>query len=188
MEKPISFRAAANKLNERNIESSTGARWTGQQVPRMGLRLGLRLPPRRMPSEVARARVRAIWKRNPGVTGKQVIARLGLEHSMGVRRARALLRRCRLVAAKRNAVQKRIGWRVDHRTAARLRISAIRKRHPEFTAQQVHAKLGRKHPVNVWYVRQILNECWRASGRHSPEQLRIGRRVYGHWWARHAAS
>ena len=35
------------------------------------------------------------------------------------------------------------------------------------------------------YIRQILNECWRASGRHSPEQLRIGRRVYGRWYERH---
>jgi hypothetical protein len=107
---------------------------------------------------------------------------------MGVRRARDLLRECRLVAAMKSAAHKRLGWRVDHRTAARLRINVIWKRHPEFTAQQVHAKLGRKHSVNVWYVRQILNECWLASGRHSPEQLRIGRRVYGNRRLREVAN
>jgi len=42
--RPISFRAAANRLNERNIESPMGGRWTGHQLLRMGLRLGLLHP------------------------------------------------------------------------------------------------------------------------------------------------
>jgi hypothetical protein len=155
-------------------------------VLRTALRLGLHHP-RRVPTEAARARVHAMWKRSPGVTGKQVIASLGSQHFMGVRRARDLLRECRVVAAMKTTAHKRIGWRVDHRTAVRLRINLIWKRHPEFTAQQVHAKLGHKHSVNVWYVRQILNECWRASGRHSPKQLRIGRRVYGNGGATSAS-
>src|SRR6202158_1853525 len=44
--RPISFRSAANKLNERNIESAMGARWSGQQLMRMGIRLGLQAPRR----------------------------------------------------------------------------------------------------------------------------------------------
>lgn len=46
--RPISSRAAANNLNERNIESSMGAPRTSQQVLRTALRLGLHHP-RRVP-------------------------------------------------------------------------------------------------------------------------------------------
>ena len=42
--RPISFHAAAEKLNERNIESAMGGRWVGQQVQRMAHRLGLHHP------------------------------------------------------------------------------------------------------------------------------------------------
>lgn len=71
---PISFRAAANKLNERNIESSMGRRWSGMQLLRMAIRLGIHHP-RRLSREVARARVHSIWQQNPEVTGKQEIGR-----------------------------------------------------------------------------------------------------------------
>ena len=70
----ISFNCAAEKLNERNIESSMGRRWSGQVLLAMGLRLWLHLPRRQMPREVARAQVHAMWKRNPLVTGHQVLA------------------------------------------------------------------------------------------------------------------
>jgi DNA invertase Pin-like site-specific DNA recombinase len=184
--KPISFRAAANKLNDRNIESAMGTRWSGQQLMRMGLRLGLHHP-RRMPREVARTRVHAIWKQHPEATGKQVLASLGVEHTLGVRRARELLSDCRRAAVRRSPAQKQMGWRIDHRTVARVCVWAIWKRHPEFTAQQVVEKLGRQHSVSVWWVRGILNECWRAAGSHSPKELRIGRKVYGNRRERHAA-
>jgi DNA invertase Pin-like site-specific DNA recombinase len=184
--RPISFRSAANKLNERNIESAMGTRWSGQQLMRMGLRLGLQHP-RRLPREAARARVHAMWQQHPEVTGKQVIASLECEHTLGVRRARELLRDCRTAAVRRSPAQKQMGWRIDHRTAARVRVWAIWKRHPEFTAQQVVEKLGPQHSVSVWWVRGILNECWRAGGRHSPKELRIGRKVYGNGGKRQAA-
>jgi len=41
----ISLQRASEKLNERNIESPKGGRWSGEQVKRMGNRLGLRHPP-----------------------------------------------------------------------------------------------------------------------------------------------
>ena len=158
--RPISFRSAANKLNERNIESSTGRRWTGQQLLRMGLRLGIHHP-RRLPREVARVRVNAIWEQDPGVTGEQVIARLGPgpDQRLGLIRVRELLRDCRMAAARRNPAQRKLGWRIDHWTAARARVCAIWKLHPEFTAKQVLEKLGPQHSVNVWWVRGILHEC-----------------------------
>jgi DNA invertase Pin-like site-specific DNA recombinase len=178
--RPISFRAAANKLNERNIESATGARWSGQQLMRMALRLGLHHP-RRLPRDVARIRVRSIWQRNPEVTGRQVlaIATSELERALGYKRVKELLTEFRTAAAKRSPAQRRMGWRIDHRTPVRVRISAIWKRHPEFTAQQVAARLETHHPVPVWWVREILHDCWRAGGRHTPKELRIGRKVYG---------
>jgi hypothetical protein len=33
-----------------------------------------------------------------------------------------------------------------------------------------------------------MNECWRAAGRHSPEQRRIGRRFYGNRRERQTAN
>ena len=179
--RPISFRSAANKLNERNIESAMGGRWNGQQLLRMGLRLGLHHPPGRLPREVARARVHAIWNQHPDVTAKQVIARLGLEHPLGFSRAWVYLRECRMAAARHSRAHKLTGWQLDGRTAARVRISAIWKRHPEFTAKQVIEKLRPEHTVRVPWVQQVMRECWRASTRRSPKQWRIGRRFYSPW-------
>jgi hypothetical protein len=143
------------------------------------LRLGLRLPPRRLPQEVARPRVHAMWKHSPEVTGKQVLAGLGREDLMGVRRARELLRECRMASAKRSRMQKLLGWRIDNWTAARLRLGAIWRRHPSLTAEQALKKLRPRHAVSLWWVRRIMNQCWRTGARRSPEQRRIGRRVYG---------
>ena len=184
--RPISFRAAANCLNDRNIESMAGGRWTGQQVLRMAIRLGIHHP-RRLPTDGARLLVRAMWEQNPGVTGRQVVAGLGREHLLGVRRACELLRECRLAAANRSDAHRRMKWRVDHRTAVRLRIRAIWMRQPKLSAGEVWRRLGPAHAVRVWYVRQILNECWRASGTHSKEELRKGRKIYGRYWPRRAA-
>jgi DNA invertase Pin-like site-specific DNA recombinase len=183
--RPISFRGAANRLNERNIESPMGGRWTGHQLLRMGLRLGLHHPPGHLRREVVQARVRALWTEHPEFTAKQVIASLGLEHPLGFTRAWKLLRECRMAAAKRSSAQKQIGWQLDRRIAARIRISAIWKKHPEFTAREVIEKLGPGPFMTVKWVQQILKECWRASARHSPKQWRKGRRFYHSWRGRH---
>jgi DNA invertase Pin-like site-specific DNA recombinase len=176
--RPISFRAAANRLNERNIESPMGGRWAGHQLLKMALRLGLHPPPGRLRREVAQARVRAIWNEHPEFTAKQVRASVGLEHPLGFARTYKLLRECRMAAAKRGLAQKQIGWYLDCRTAARIRISAIWKKHPEFTAKQVIEKLGPGPFMRLKWVQQIMKECRRASGRHSSEQRRTGRRIY----------
>jgi hypothetical protein len=44
---------------------------------------------------------------------------------LALRRTRDLLRECRLGAARRTQVHKRMNWRIDHRSAIRLRIHAI---------------------------------------------------------------
>jgi len=101
--------AAATKLNERNIESPMGGRWTGVQLQRMARRLRLNHPSDSLPLNVARVRIQALWKQHPELTGKQVIASLGLkdQHLLGIYRTRILLRECRLAAADRSPVHRR---------------------------------------------------------------------------------
>ena len=176
--RPISFSAAADRLNERNIESSMGGQWVGQQLQRMAGRLGLHHPLGRLTREVARARIQAIYEQHPEYTAKQVRANLGLEHPLDLSRAWAYLRECRMAAAKRSPTHKQIGWFLDRRTAARVRIAAIWKRHPEFTGKQVLKRLGPKHSARLIWVQKILRDCWLATARHSPAQRLKGRRVY----------
>jgi hypothetical protein len=85
---------------------------------------------------------------------------------------------CRVAAAKRSPVHKRVGWHLDKFTAARIRLGAIWRRHPEFTAEQVIRRLGPKYAVRLPWVQKVMKECWRASGKHGPEQWRIGPRSY----------
>jgi DNA invertase Pin-like site-specific DNA recombinase len=179
--RPISRRAAANKLNERNIESAMGGRWSGEQLLRMAHRIGLHPPRARLPREESQARVRAIWKHHPEFTAKQVIESLGPERPLGVTVVEKLLRECRRATAKHSQVHKQVGWCLDRWTAARIRVSAIWKRHPEFTARQVIEKLGPEYSERVRWVQQIMKECWRASARHRPKQWRTGRRFYWSW-------
>ena len=175
--RPITFHAAAKRLNDRNIESCTGAGWKGEQLLKMALRLGIHHP-RRMPHPAARSAVRAIWERRPEVSGEEVLAILRPEHIISVGRVHALLRECRVGAVGRSQIQRQVGWRIDSHTAARVRVSSIWKRHPELTAQQVLERLGPQYTMNIRFVQRTLKQCWVASDRHSREQLRVGRRVY----------
>jgi hypothetical protein len=68
-----------------------------------------------------------------------------------------------------------VGWYLDCLTAARIRVSAIWKRHPEFTASQVMKKLGPRYPVRLGWVSKIMKQCSRASASHSAQQWRTGR-------------
>lgn len=90
--KLISFRAAANKLKERNVEPPDGGNWTGHQVQKMAHRLCLHHPPGTLRREVARAKVAVVWKQHPDSTAKQVIASLGPNYPLGFTRTWACLR------------------------------------------------------------------------------------------------
>jgi DNA invertase Pin-like site-specific DNA recombinase len=183
-DKPISFRGAGEKLNELQIPSPMGGRWSSMNVADIAVRLKLREKPIRVSPKVLQERVEAIWKAHPDCTGQQVVEMLRPQHPMCIARAWAFLRNCREVAAQRSPAQRQMGWQLDRRTAARIRISTIWKRHPEFTAKQVIEKLGPKHSVRLPWVQKILRVCWQASARHSAEQRRIGRRIYCRPWRR----
>jgi DNA invertase Pin-like site-specific DNA recombinase len=178
---PISFNAAAVKLNAQHLPSPMGGRWSSTSVRDVACRLGLRDRPAYLPTEVLQARARAIWKQHPGSTTQQVISKMGPEFPVGIVRAWTVVRRCRESAAENSWAQRKIEWPVDRRTVARIRISAIWKRHPEFTAKQVIRKLGPNHPVRLRWVQKVLSDCWQASDRHTAEQRRIGRRLYSPW-------
>ena len=100
---------------------------------------------------------------------------------MGVRRARGLLRECRVASAKRSRTQKQVGGRIDNWTAARLRLGAIWRRHPELSAEQVLKKLRPRHAVSLWWIRRMMKQCWRTAARRSPKQLRKGPQDLCQW-------
>jgi DNA invertase Pin-like site-specific DNA recombinase len=179
--KTITFRGAANKLNERNVESIMGGRWRGHQVLRAALRLGVHHPSSRLPTDVARAKVLAVWKQHPELSAPSLIARLGLKRYLGNKRAWALLRECRARAAEHSAVYKQIAWRLDCWTAARVRVIKIWKEHPEFSAKQILERLGPKYPVRLKWVQHVTHECTWASVTPSAKRYRIGRRFCRGW-------
>jgi DNA invertase Pin-like site-specific DNA recombinase len=186
--RPISFRAAANKLNDREIQSPMGRRWTGMQLERMAVRLGLHHPPGRLTRKVARARVRAIWRKHPEFSARQVVENFGLEHPLGLSRAWKYLRECRLAAATRSAIHRRMGWYLDRFTAARIRVSEIWKQHPEFTAKQVTVRMKPDYYMHEKWVSQVMKECWRGSVKLTPKQWAKGRRFYFSWRDRTSGS
>jgi hypothetical protein len=168
----ISFHCAAEKLNERYIAAPKGGRWAGGQLQRMAIRLEIYHSIAHLSDEVARAKVRALWKQHPRLSGRRMAATLGRDLPLGVNRIFKLLRECRLGVAKRSPLHKKVGWDIDHLTAAPVRVGAIWRRHPEFTANEVLKKLGPKHPVRSHWVAQVLRECWLASVRRSGTKWR----------------
>ena len=185
--RPITFPAAARRLNEQQLQSPKGGRWTAQTVAAMARRLGF--PDRHhhgnhVPVQLIRVRVCALLRQHPDITVKRVMEIVRTEGPFGWHRLCALMRSCRQAALGRNRMQKRIGWPIDRYTAARLRIATIWKRHPEFTSRQVAKRvrdeLGPKHTVGVVWVKRILTDCRRGFTRHRhhrPKGLRVRRRA-----------
>ena len=123
--RPISFAAAATKLNDRNMQSPMGRMWNGHQLIRMARRLGIDHPLVRIPRKEALARVREIWKQHPGLTVKQVIEKWDRPHPLGPDLALELLREIWAGTGKRNSVPRQSLGHLHKLTAARIRIAAI---------------------------------------------------------------
>src|ERR1700688_2812061 len=125
--KLITFRGAGEKLNELQIPSPMGGRWSSMNVADIAVRLKLREKPIRVPRTVLQERVDAIWTSRPDCTAQQGVQMLKPEHSICIIRAEACLRTCRTAAARHSPAQEKMGWRLDLCTAARIRISTIWK-------------------------------------------------------------
>lgn len=176
--RPVTTTEAARLLNERGLPSPMGGRWSHGTMLNMASRLGLPLPtPRRVRRDVLQAHVLALLERHPALTTPQLVAAVQPEYPIGGGRASELLRSFRRTIAGRNKAQKRLGWRLDRRTAARVRICAIWKRHRGYTAQQVIRALGPVgHSVKERWVQDLLSDCRRASPPSpAPVQCRGGR-------------
>lgn len=176
-----SLAAACYRLNERGIESPMGGRWAHNTVASMASRLGLCHPVTRVPHAVLEATVHAIWKQHPACDAKEVLQRLSPEHRAITHegRIRKMLRELRLDLARHSPTQRQIGWAIDRLTATRIQISAMWKRHPEFTAKRVVRDLRSEYPLDVGWVQQIMRDCWLAAGGRGRAEQRIGRRFHG---------
>src|SRR5262249_27183549 len=156
-------------------------RWRGGQLMMMARRLRLTHPLGHLPRVDARAHVQALWKAHPHYTVKQLIATSGRGNPPGPPPGERLVPALRAAAANRSAVRQEVGWPLDHRTVARIRIGALWKRHPQFTARQVIQALGPGPFMTIPWVQRILRQCWRAFPRHSHAEWLIGRRRYHSW-------
>jgi hypothetical protein len=157
--RPISFIGAAAKLNDRNIESPMGCRWTGHTLRRMGGLLGLDHPGGSVPAAIVRAGVREIWKKDPEISSKQVRARARLAHPLGADLAFRFLKECRLAAARRSYVHNKRNWPIDCRTYTRIRIGEVVRRSPKSTVLQVIEKLGPGRFRRIRWVELVMAEC-----------------------------
>ncbi len=182
---PISFRAAAQKLNARNLESPMGRQWRGHALQRMARRLGLDHPPGYLTDDLVRARVQTLWNQDPQCTPPQVVARFNGDHPLGLQRAGVFLKEVRMAAAKRSPAYRRVGWRVDRWTATRIRIATLLRRHPRFTGRQVLHALGPHPRVRLIWVWHVMSQYHRACHPPTPSMRRKGRRFYNLW--RHPA-
>jgi hypothetical protein len=71
--KLITFGGAGGKLNEPQIPSPMGGRWSSMNVADIAVRLKLREKPIRVPRKVLQERVEALWRSRPDCTGRQVV-------------------------------------------------------------------------------------------------------------------
>jgi DNA invertase Pin-like site-specific DNA recombinase len=179
--RPISFRAAAIRLNERNIETPLGGTWRGQHIQRMARRLGLDHPLAYMSGKFAQDRVRALWNQRPNLTAPLIVANAGTPQPLSLERAYAFLKECRRNAARRSPVHRKVGWYLDHRTANRIRIGELWKRHPDLTGKEVIQKLRLGPDAPLKWVQHIMNDCWKAYAKPKANQRRSGRRFYDPW-------
>ena len=177
---PRSVNGAAESLNERGVESPLGGRWSGVTVRRMATLLGLPAPPsRRVSREVVWAHALAVLRERPDLTTHQLMTVVKPDYPIGTPRALHIMQKFRRMIAARSAIQQRLRSPLDRRVATRVRIAAIWKRHPDYTAKQVIEVLGPVgHSVKEPWVQRILKRCWLVSKRHSQAQLRNGRRRY----------
>jgi DNA invertase Pin-like site-specific DNA recombinase len=181
----ISFTAAANKLNDRNVASPMGRRWGGSQMQRMAERLGINHPLAYIPDRIAKPRIRALFAANPYITAREVVAELrkNSPYRIYIYRAFAFLKEIRRQAADRSPVHKKVGWFIDDRTVIRIRIGEAWKKHPEYTGKQMCETLRAVLPeyVTVNWTLKVMHECWYAYATSRQRRAGVGRCALNPW-------
>src|SRR5215472_10112853 len=94
------------------------------------------------------------------------LSRLGRIRRLHRERARVLAR-CNVMAAALRTVNRTL-------LGIQVRVSAIWKRHPEFTARQILRNLKPQDAVPASLVQKVMRQCWRGSARRSPAQRLTG--------------
>jgi DNA invertase Pin-like site-specific DNA recombinase len=157
--RPISFQAAAAKLNERGIPSPFGRSWAGGQLIRYARRLGFSPPPGTVPHDQVEAWVRKTLAENPDITAYDLRNTPGLDHPIGIEKSFRLLKFCRMAETNRNRTSKKIAWRIDCRTTTRIRIGQLLERRPRLTSKQVICALGPGLYRKRQWIEQVMQEC-----------------------------
>jgi DNA invertase Pin-like site-specific DNA recombinase len=163
--RPISYNAAAEKLNEQKLPSPMGGQWCSTSVANMAHRLGLKYRTPWMTSDQLQVRVRALFTQNRGIATSELMAEIKKVSPLGSVRAWTFLKSVRQEAARRSAIQRRMGWPVDRKTATRIRIASIWRRRPDIIARRVIEILGPDHPASVSWVRDLLKGLSRAAAK-----------------------
>jgi len=157
--RPISFQAAADRLNDRGIPSPFGGSWAGGQLVRYANRLGIHPRPGTVPQDKVKEWVRKTLEDNPDITAYDLRNTPGLDHPIGVENSFRLLKACRMGEINRNRTSKKIGWKIDCRTTTRIRVSQLLERRPSLTARQVIVALGPGLYRKPKWIEQVMQEC-----------------------------
>jgi len=78
-------------------------------------------------------------------------------------------------------VHKKLGWYLDHRTANRIRIGELWKRHPELTGSQVIEKLKLGPHAPLKWVQHIMHDCRKAYAKQKASERRVERKFFNSW-------
>jgi DNA invertase Pin-like site-specific DNA recombinase len=156
--RPISFQAAADRLNDLGIPSPFGRNWAGGQLVRYANRLGIYPPPGTVPQDKVKEWVRKTLEENSDITAYDLRNIPGLDHPIGVENSFKILRACRMAEINSNRTCKKIGWKIDCRTTTRIRISQLLKRRPRLTARQVISALGPGLYRKQKWIEQVMQE------------------------------
>jgi hypothetical protein len=141
----------------------------------MALRLQLTHPTAYMADDVARERVRALWRAQPNLTASKIadLVSEGSPRRLDWRRASAFIREYREQIAKRSEVHHKLGWAMGTRTADRIRIAKIWKRHPDYTGKQIIEKI--KGPLSarvpLKFVWAVMHDCRQLSLTNSSSRM-----------------
>jgi DNA invertase Pin-like site-specific DNA recombinase len=163
---PISVRAAAEKLNERNIKSPLGARWWGSTVMHMGQRLGLHHPMIKTHRHVQRKNPREYF-------GMDLPIPLYNADGDRTTASRTAVGKMRRQAANAHRLRLRHHHRYLLNDGVLCRVRAIWTRQPDCTVKQLLASMAPEERLCSSLAGAYLRECRRVAAKRSHAQTRV---------------